>query len=106
MEEIRREDFRLPSLETQLDAIGDDVEFGRGFALLRGLPVHRWGVEDSTTIFWGLSTHLGRPTSQSRRGVRMVAVRDAGLPAAALNVRGPQTNARLYYHSVLICTER
>ena len=99
MAAIRREGFRLPNLEPRLEKIADAIEYGRGFALLRGLPVQRWGLEDATTVFWGLSLHLGQPASQNRHGARMVPVRDAGLPAGALNVRGPQTNARLYYHS-------
>lgn len=99
MEAIRKVDFSLPSLEAKLAEIAQQVEFGRGFALLRGLPVDRWGVEAATTVYWGLSTHLGTPTSQSRRGNRMMAVRDAGLSAKELNVRGPLTNAKLYYHS-------
>ena len=99
MEAVTQADFPLPSLAARLAEIAHEIESGRGFALLRGLPVQRWGVEDATTIYWGISTHLGTPTSQSRRGNRMMAVRDAGLSAAELNVRGPQTNARLYYHS-------
>lgn len=99
MEEIRKENFPLPSLQGALSDMATEIEFGRGFALLRGLPVERWGVEDATTVYWGLSTHLGTPTSQSKRGNRMMAVRDVGLSAADLNVRGPLTNAKLYYHS-------
>ena len=99
MEAVTKADFPLPSLQVRLAEVAREIEHGRGFALLRGLPVGRWGVEDATTIYWGISTHLGAPTSQSRRGNRMVAVKDAGLSAAELNVRGPQTSARLYYHS-------
>lgn len=99
MEAVIKADFPLPSLAARLAEIAHEIESGRGFALLRGLPVQRWGLEDATTIYWGLSTHLGTPTSQSRQGNRMMAVRDAGLSAAELNVRGPLTNAKLYYHS-------
>ena len=99
MEAVTKADFPLPSLQVRLVELAREIEQGRGFALMRGLPVDRWGVEDATAIYWGISTHLGTPTSQSRRGNRMVAVKDAGLSAAELNVRGPQTNARLYYHS-------
>lgn len=96
---VYRDNFPLPSLADRLSEIANEIEFGRGFALIRGLPVQRWGLEDATTIYWGLSTHLGTPTSQSRQGNRMMAVRDAGLSAAELNVRGPLTRAKLYYHS-------
>lgn len=98
-EDVGREDFAIPSLQDRLADIARDIESGCGFALLRGLPVERWGPVDATAIYWGLSAHLGAPVSQSRRGNRMMPVRDAGLPAGKLNVRGPLTNARLYYHS-------
>ncbi|HQR36735.1 MAG TPA: TauD/TfdA family dioxygenase, partial [Blastocatellia bacterium] len=38
---IRREDFPLPMLHERLQQILDDVLNGRGFVLLRGLPVER-----------------------------------------------------------------
>ena len=98
-EAITKADFPLPSLETRLGEIAREIESGRGFVLLRGLPVQRWGTEDTTAIYRAISTHLGAPTSQNRRGDRMMAVRDAGLSAAELNARGPQTTAKLYYHS-------
>src|SRR4029079_16635357 len=66
---------------------------------LRGLPVQRWGIDDATKIYWGISAHIGRPVSQDRKGTMMMPVRDVGAPAKALNVRGPQTSAKLHYHS-------
>jgi len=99
MEEISPSDFAIPSLESTLKHIGEDLENGRGFSLIRGLPVQRWGTEDSALVYWGLSTHIGTPVSQNHKGDLLVPVRDAGLSASDLNVRGPQTSAKLYYHS-------
>lgn len=98
-EEITRADFSLPGLGGVLAGLAEEIEFGRGFALLRGLPVQRWGLVDATTIYFGMSTHIGRPVSQNRSGAMSMLVRDVGLSAKELNVRGPQTNARLYFHS-------
>lgn len=98
-ETVTCEDFALPSLERKLQAIARDIEFGRGFCLIRGLPVARWGIEKAVAIYWGLSLHLGTPVSQSAGGERLVAVQDAGKSADDLNVRGPLTNSRLYFHS-------
>ena len=36
------QDFDLPTLGPVLRAMRQDVQHGRGFALLRGLPVDRW----------------------------------------------------------------
>ncbi len=98
MTNITRDDFALPSMAAKLEEIADDIENGRGFRLIRGLPVQSWGVEDATVIYWGISTHIGSPVSQSSQGTMMVAVRDTGAEAG-IDVRGPQTASRLYYHS-------
>ena len=98
-ESMRRVDFPLPSMADELAGIADDIEAGCGFALIRGLPVARWGVDDASVAFWGLSLHLGRPVSQNRRGDLMMAVRDTGLAAETVDARGPLTNSQLHYHS-------
>src|SRR5438876_3007929 len=51
---LRREDFPLPELQPRLRLIMDEVLEGRGFALLRGLPVERWGQRLSAIAFLGL----------------------------------------------------
>lgn len=99
MTSVQRCDFPLPSLAPRLRRIADALEHGCGFALLRGLPVDRWGFEDATAIYWCLSTHIGTPVSQNAKGDRLVAVRAAPEAAGNPDVRGPQTNARLFYHS-------
>src|SRR5262249_9382772 len=40
---LSRDDFALPCLERRLSHFLRDVLDGRGFVLLRGLPVERWG---------------------------------------------------------------
>lgn len=99
IEAITRDAFPLPSLERLLSNVADELENGRGFVLFRGLPVIGWGDKRSTIAFWGLSTYLGAPVTQNLDGQRLVSVRDTGASAEDLNVRGPLTNSRLYYHS-------
>ena len=59
LSQITRSDFELPSLAATLDAIGVQVRNGRGFALLRGVPVERYDLPGLEKIYWGLCTHLG-----------------------------------------------
>src|SRR5579871_2865735 len=40
---LRPEDFPMPTLQRRLPAILAEGLEGRGFVLLRGLPVERWG---------------------------------------------------------------
>src|SRR6476469_7671580 len=46
---LSRERFPLPSLAPRLGRILAEVQTGRGFVLLRGLPVREWGPRRSAT---------------------------------------------------------
>src|SRR5688500_18486056 len=50
--------FPLPRLSAALDDILEqEIECGRGFMLLRGIPRDRYTDEESELIHWGLSVH-------------------------------------------------
>jgi hypothetical protein len=52
--DIRREDFPLPTLGPVLDRLRGEVLDGRGFLLLRGMPVEGRPIAESATAFWGV----------------------------------------------------
>ena len=39
---MTKEHFRLPALGPKLESFRDEVRFGRGWALIRGVPVQRY----------------------------------------------------------------
>ena len=47
--QLSRSDFPLPTLAPKLRRILGDVLDGRGFTLIRGLPVERWSMRESAT---------------------------------------------------------
>lgn len=94
-----QKDFPLPTLRPRLRRILDDVLNGRGFALLRGLPVQRWSRRQSATAFFGLGTHLGSARSQNAQGHVLGHVRDLGVLSNDPNVRIYQTKERQGYHT-------
>jgi hypothetical protein len=96
---VSREDFPLPTLSGRLDRVLDEVLDGRGFVLLRGLPVQKWGRRLSAVAFLGLGLHLGNLRSQNRHGHLLGHVRDVGLNSQDPNVRIYQTNERQNYHT-------
>jgi hypothetical protein len=96
------EDFPLPSLRSTLDHILEEIENGRGFALLRGIPRERYTDEECALVYWGLGVHLGNPVSQNARGHRLGHVRDEGRVFADPNARGYQTNQRMDFHCDLL----
>ena len=50
-----------------------ELEYGRGFFLMRGFPIERFDQKDAEMIFWGLGLHLGTAVSQNAHGHLLVA---------------------------------
>ena len=98
--EIRREDFPLPTLAPVLDRIRGEVLDGRGFALLRGLPVEDRPIADSATAYWGIGTYFGSARSQNAQGHLLGHVYDLGLGLSATNphLRSYATAERQNFH--------
>jgi hypothetical protein len=96
---LRPEDFPLPRLERRLPGIMDDVLEGRGFVLLRGLPVEQWSRRLSAIPFLGLGLHWGNLRSQNRQGHLLGHVIDMGLSSRDPNVRIYQTRERQNFHT-------
>ena len=97
---ITAHDFRLPTLGPRLKTrMRDEVLNGRGFLLLRGLPVERWSIREAATAYFGLGAHLGSARSQNGKGHVLGHVQDLGLDVQDPNVRIYQTNARQTFHT-------
>ena len=76
--DIRAEDFPLPRLDEALGAIYDELHEGRGFVLIRGMPVAEFTKVQAGIAFWGLGTRFGRPLSQNPKGHMLGHVKDFG----------------------------
>jgi hypothetical protein len=96
---ITAADFPLPGLAPRLAAIREELLHGRGFALLRGLPVERWSMRESATAFFGIGAHIGHARSQNAKGHVLGHVKDMGLSSSDPNVRIYQTAERQTYHT-------
>lgn len=99
---LRAEDpsFPLPTLGPKLQQVRDEVEWGLGFARIRGLDVSRYSVDDAVELFWGLGSHLGRPIPQGGDGHLIGHVTDWGLDIRNdHSVRGYQTRLHLPFHT-------
>jgi hypothetical protein len=97
---IKPSDFPLPMLARKLKArVTDEVLNGRGFLLMRGLPVARWTMREAATAFFGLGAHLGSARSQNGKGHVLGHVQDLGLDVNDPNVRIYQTHERQTYHT-------
>ena len=97
--QIAAKDFNLPILGKKLFTLRENLLRGRGFAVLRGLPVHGYSERLSATMFYGIGCHIGHPRSQNREGHVLGHVRDLGVKGSDPNVRIYQTNERQTFHT-------
>lgn len=97
---ITRTDFHLPRLAPKLSAIREEVMTGRGFALIRGLPVERWSIRESAIAYFGIGAHFGNARSQNAMGHVLGHVRDLGRDAVNdQTARIYQTRERQTFHT-------
>ena len=98
--EIQREDFPLPTLGSVLDRLRVEVLDGRGFVLVRGLPVDDRPIAETATAYWGIGTYFGSARSQNAQGHLAGHVYDLGkgLSATNPNLRSYATAERQNFH--------
>lgn len=105
-------DFPLPTAEPWLRGLIDEVSHGRGFLLLRGLPLDPHDKDAMLALFWGLGCHWGTAITQNLAGDFVAEIRDLGLDVNNLNVKPSLTNAEQRPHSdpgdivALLCASR
>jgi len=96
---LTAKDFPLPILASKLKLLREELIHGRGFTLLRGLPIGKYNEQEAGTIFYGLGCHLGSPRSQNAMGHTLGHVRDLGMKSSDPNTRIYQTNERQTFHT-------
>lgn len=96
LKDISSQNFPLPTLHPRLEAIRNDVMLGRGFTLLRGLPVEKLSLWQTAAAFLGLGSHLGEARSQNKHGHLLGHVKNLGGDYA--KVRGYMTPQAMAFH--------
>jgi hypothetical protein len=71
-----RDDFPLPTFSADIAEVLEELENGRGFVLLRGLPVDRYSEDELKDLYWGLGAHFGWHRYQNAMGELIGEVRD------------------------------
>ena len=69
--------FNLPTLSSRLRAACEQVRNGRGFVVVRGLPIEGASFEEFNAAAWGVGTHFGQALSQNTSGDLIGHVVDA-----------------------------
>ena len=88
----------LPVLGERIDAIREEMENGRGIALIRGLDLTRYDVATIERMYWAIGMRLGKVVHQNAAGDMIGRVADRGGDYYSKNVRGYTTRARLRPH--------
>lgn len=85
--------FDLPRLGNALLGIKHELLEGRGFVLIRGVPVDGYTLEESARVYWGIGMHLGYARSQNAKGHLLGHVCNLG---DHLDPFGKPAKARIY----------
>lgn len=96
--EVTSANFPLPRFGAELRKISGELESGRGFVQIKGLPIERYTLQQAKLIYWGIGAYLGRAISQNAKGDLLGDVRDEGLDIRASGVRGYQTSTASPFH--------
>jgi hypothetical protein len=70
-----------------LDQLRSEVLNGRGFVLLRGMPVEDRPVTESATAYWGVGAYFGSARSQNAKWHLLGHVYDLGISAEKTRTR-------------------
>lgn len=96
--DLTKEDFPLHDAAARLGRIVDEVQNGRGLALLRGVRLNDCSRHEARVLFWGIGRYIGETLVQNPEGKLLHAIEDIGNDYNGNNIRGHSTNARLRPH--------
>lgn len=95
-------DFEIPSFTADAARLREELEQGRGFVVIKGLPVEQYTDDEARMIYWGVGAFFGATIPQNIRGDRLYSVRDEGYNLAtdygAVGVRGSKSKSGLSFH--------
>lgn len=98
IEDVDRDRFPLPRLTPKIAAWRHELMRGRGFVVVSGFPVARWGEARSALAFWALGHHLGIPGAQNPAGELLGHIMDYGEQTDSPNVRLYRTSGNIRFH--------
>ena len=101
LKNIKNEYFNLENLKKKyLNKIDNELKNGRGFALMRGIPVHKWDREKIITAYMGVCSFFGNFRVQNKKGHLLGHIKDLGKDTKKdFNARVYETSYRQTFHS-------
>jgi hypothetical protein len=97
--DLTRNTFPLPTVANRVARWSRELADGRGFLLVRGVPVDDMTENDIELLYYGIGVHLGVPVSQNTDGDLLGHVRDTGANPDDPSVRLYKTRAAQPFHT-------
>ncbi|MEO2017098.1 MAG: TauD/TfdA family dioxygenase [Fuerstiella sp.] len=94
-----RGNIDLPALSQKLRDVQREIVEGRGFVLIRGLPVTKFDRETIARMYYGIATWLGDAVPQNAAGHLLGHVKDIGQDPHNPEHRVYATNFRHLFHT-------
>lgn len=92
--------FTMPACEALMARVRNIVDDGVRFCLVRGLPIDMMSCDEAKSIYWILSSMVGRPVAQKLVGTMIYDVTDTGAKALpGSGVRPDKTNIDVKFHN-------
>ncbi|MET7497762.1 TauD/TfdA family dioxygenase [Streptomyces sp900116325] len=92
-------DFPLPTLARELAGAAEELAAGRGFVLVKGIPVGELSDRDAGVVLRGIGQYVGRPVPQDAEGRTLRHVRNTAGIAAGSAVPVLRSRARGPFHT-------
>ena len=96
---ITATDFPLPTLAILLKNVKKELLNGKGFVVIKRLPVEVYSPLERAIAFMGIGSYIGNSRSQNAKGHLLGHVYDLGLSSSNPNVRLYTTKERLTFHT-------
>ncbi len=87
-----------PAMTEFAEEVLEELENGRGFVLVRGMPLEGLDEDALRRLYRVFGAYLGTAITQDNRGRRIVEITDKGVPYGP-GVRGGKTRAFLHPHN-------
>ncbi len=103
LDTLTADDFRSEALAGFANALRRELLVGRGFVILRGLPIERYTPDEAGMLYWGVGSALGPTLPQNAKGDRLYSVRDEGYSIkkdyGVTGVRYSKTTESFHFHT-------
>jgi Taurine catabolism dioxygenase TauD, TfdA family len=99
LEHVEVDAFSLPTLAPAIAGWRKELEEGRGFALVKGLPVGRMSEAQAAIAYCGIASHLGTMVEQNPMGEKLIHVRATGEDPNDVSVRHYKTGVASPFHT-------